>query len=170
MDDEIAAGNVSNAVHRDLFGNWSKKDIQLLGAAEMMDLWQHDPPLTDDARSRAARRPQLQEPLVEDLLKRALERVQAGLPKELSARARRRGPRVPAGNAQQHVSQLEARGSNARFPAPAASGAQHETKIIDQTSAAAGRPTASPRRQGAGWTPPRAASSSRTPTSSSPKT
>ncbi|HEY3448760.1 MAG TPA: phosphatidylserine/phosphatidylglycerophosphate/cardiolipin synthase family protein [Myxococcales bacterium] len=139
LDDEINAGNVASAVTKDFLGNWSKKDIQLLGAAEMMDLWLHDPQLSDAQKAELRANPELQKPMVEDLVHRALERVQADLPADLKRQPSDGDVEFLHEQAKQLVSQLEARGSNQRFQTGGLPQRSTETKIIDQTSSAAGR-------------------------------
>ncbi|MGC4117432.1 MAG: phosphatidylserine/phosphatidylglycerophosphate/cardiolipin synthase family protein [Myxococcales bacterium] len=138
LDDELAT-SVASPVGKDFLGNWSKKDIQLLGAAEMMDLWLHDPQLSDAQKAEIRANPKLLEPMVEDLVQRALERVQADLPKDLKRKPSDSDLEFLRTNAQQMVTQLEARGSSARFHTAGFGEHQTEAKIIDQTSAAAGR-------------------------------
>ena len=136
IDDELKVGSASQKVTKDLLGNWDKRDLQLVGAAELMDLWLQEPQLTDPQKAELRAKPDLQKPMAEDLVRRALERVQVTLP-----------GRKPTEDdlaflneqATQLVSQLEARGSSHRFKANGLPEHSTQAKILDQTSAIAGR-------------------------------
>jgi phosphatidylserine/phosphatidylglycerophosphate/cardiolipin synthase-like enzyme len=131
IDAEIEHG-VVDEVEGDRFGNWDKKDIQLLGAAELMDLWLHDPSFTDVQKASLRADPSQLQPLADALVQRALDRVATQL-KRAPSDADREFLAEQAGELVKH---LEARGSAERLRATRLPERQTEVKIIDQTSAA----------------------------------
>ena len=139
FDAELVDDDFVDEIGRDLFGNWDKKDIQLLGACELMDLWLHDPAL-DEAQKAALRAdPAGLKPLADSLVQRALDRVASQLPTKLKRAPSDKDRAFLAEQAGLLVKQLEARGSAARFQAERLPERATEAKIIDQTSAAGTR-------------------------------
>lgn len=135
FDAEVGSG-AAQKVGKELFGNWDKKDVELLGAYELMDLWLNDPKLSDAEKVQLRADPAARTKLAEGLLERALQRLPGDLPAKLRREPKEDEVEMLRGLANQLVGHLEARGSakTALLPERAT-----EAKIIDQTSAAAGR-------------------------------
>lgn len=139
MDAELANEGAAVEVSKDLLGNWSKKDLQLIGAAELMDLWLHDPAFTDAEKAALRAAPEGKQALVRDLVARAVKRLREAVPEGL-----RREP-SDADLAKLHelgtelVDQLEARGSAQKYLAGRPPERSSEAKILDQTSTAGKR-------------------------------
>lgn len=135
MEDELAHPEVISKVHPDLLGNWKKRDAELLGAYLMMDMWLKDPALTAAEKSAHRADPSLRTKLVDDLVGRTLQ----ALPGEGIMRTLSKNElgflKVQAASL---VNQLESRGSRAAYQESKVSHAT-EVKILDQTSAVAGR-------------------------------
>ena len=136
---ELQNGGASHAVSKDLLGNWDKKDIQLLGAYEMMENWLKAPPLSTEQKTALRADKAGQAKLASELVQQSLAQVQQDLPP-----AQRREPskgdlEFLTAQATQLVTHLEARGSRAHYDAGASMIHQTEAKIIDQTSAASGQ-------------------------------
>jgi putative cardiolipin synthase len=139
FDAELANGGASHAVSRDRLGNWDKKDIQMLGAYELMQVWLKAPPFTEDQKTALRGDPAAQAALAGELVKSALAQVQADLPEQLRREPSKDDLEFLNQQATVLVTHLEARGSRARYDAGASSTHQTEAKIIDQTSAASGK-------------------------------
>lgn len=130
FEDEFKNDDVVYRVKPDRFGNWSKKDIELLGAASMMDHWLKAPPLSE-AEKDALRAGD--KATVEKFAKEAIDHALADLKKQGVTRK-------PSGRdmdalrklAGELVSNPELRGSY-RTERPKIAG---EVKVIDRVSSA----------------------------------
>ena len=140
FDAELVNGGASQPVNKDLFGNWDKKDLQLLGAYELMDAWTKAPAFSEAEKATLRGSEPARAELASKLTDEALARAQAFLPPALRrtpSDADRAFVRAQADGLAMH---LETRGSRVRYDAVGAAGTrQTEVKIIDQTSAAAGK-------------------------------
>ncbi|MBI5549266.1 MAG: phosphatidylserine/phosphatidylglycerophosphate/cardiolipin synthase family protein [Deltaproteobacteria bacterium] len=140
FDVEVNQGaHVADPVTPDFMGNWDKKDIQLLGAAELMDLWLHDPVLSDAKKAELRANPEALKPFAADLVERALKRATDGLPANLKREPSDSDREFLNGLAADLVKHLEARGSAQTFPTGRLPERSTQTKILDQTSAAGTR-------------------------------
>ncbi|MFT3711134.1 MAG: phosphatidylserine/phosphatidylglycerophosphate/cardiolipin synthase family protein [Archangium sp.] len=136
---ELKNGNASKPVHKDLLGNWDKKDIQLLGAYEMMNAWLKAPALSEDQKTALRADPGARDKLAAELVSSTLVTVQKDLPEKLRREPSKKDLEFLNEQAKALVSHLEARGSRAHYDAGTSMNHQTEVKIIDQTSAAAGQ-------------------------------
>jgi phosphatidylserine/phosphatidylglycerophosphate/cardiolipin synthase-like enzyme len=126
---------VASHISPDRFGNWVKRDIELLGAYHLMDLWMHEPALSEaecaalraDAPRRSA--------MADDLVKRAV----AALPAEGITRtpSQRELDSLKA-MATELVGYTRTRGASTTYDRDA-NFYDAEVKIVDQTSQASGR-------------------------------
>jgi cardiolipin synthase C len=140
FDAELANGGASKPVSKDLFGNWDKKDIQLLGAYEMMNNWLKAPAFSEAQKAELRADNTKLAALSEELVNSSLSAIQNDLPEKLKRAPSDKDMTFLREQAGKLVSQLEARGSKASFDAGAAGNTrQTDVKIIDQTSAAAGQ-------------------------------
>ncbi|MHB8876611.1 MAG: phospholipase D-like domain-containing protein [Myxococcaceae bacterium] len=139
FDAELHNGHASHPVHKDRLGNWDKKDIQLLGAFELMDLWLKAPPLTEARKAELRENPEGQKALAAELVGQALARVKGELPAGLQREPSKGDLEFLNEQATALVKNLEARGSRHSFDAGIGATRQTEAKIIDQTSAASGQ-------------------------------
>jgi putative cardiolipin synthase len=139
FDAELRNGDASHPVHKDLFGNWDKKDIQLLGAYEMMNIWVSAPPLSEAEKEAVRADPAKREALAGALVEQALAKVEDVLPPKLKRPPSNADLTFLKEQALALVGHQETRGSRARYEAGAAATRQTEVKIIDQTSAASGQ-------------------------------
>lgn len=128
---------ISHRVHKDLLGNWDKKDIQLVGSAKMMDAWLKAPAFTDAEKEKLRKDPGARTRLATALVEQGLSM----LPATMKGRTASKGDReFLLKNAEELVEQLEARGSYTAFTHGGAMPSRGtEAKIIDETSAANGR-------------------------------
>lgn len=124
-------GTYARPVSADRLGNWVKRDLELLGAYQMMDLWLKDAPMAADAKDAARASPEQQKQLAEDLLARTLPRLQRA-PNERELAFLRE-------NATSLVHHLEARGSRHAYDANNHDVHAGDSKILDQTSTAGER-------------------------------
>ena len=138
FDAELKNGGASQPVRKDLLGNWDKKDLQLLGAYELMDAWTKAPAFTDAEKAALRAGGPAREQLAAKMAEEALVRAQADLPPALRRAPSDSDRAFVRAQADGLVTHLETRGSRARYDAGAANVRQTEAKIIDQTSAAAG--------------------------------
>lgn len=138
FDAELNNGGASKAVTKDVLGNWSKKDIQLLGSYELMQAWTKAPALNDAQKAQLKADPALQKSMASELVKQALVEVQKSLPEKLKRTPSNGDVEFLTEQALQLVTHTETRGSRAAYETN--SKTQHDTqaKIIDQTSAASG--------------------------------
>ncbi len=139
FDAELANGGASHAVAKDRLGNWDKKDIQLLGAYEMMNVWLKAAPLSTDQKTALRADPAGRAKLAGELVQQSLAAVQKDLPAGLRREPSKGDLEFLTTQAEQLVTHLEARGSRAHYDAGAATVHQTEAKIIDQTSTASGQ-------------------------------
>lgn len=139
FDAELVNGGASHAVSKDRLGNWDKKDIQMLGAYEMMDVWLKAPAFSEGQKTALRGDKVAQAKLAAELVQSVLPKVQADLPEKLRREPSKDDLEFLTEQATALVTHLEARGSRAHYDAGAASTHQTEAKIIDQTSAASGQ-------------------------------
>lgn len=141
FDAELANGGASHAVSADRLGNWDKKDLQLLGAYELMNTWLKAPPFTTAQKDALRADKPAQAKLAAELVQQAVAAAQKDLPEKLRREPSEDDLAFLTDQATALVTHLEARGSRAHYDAGAAQVHQTEAKIIDQTSAAAGQRT-----------------------------
>ena len=141
FDAELQNGGASHAVHKDLLGNWDKKDIQLLGSYEMMKTWLAAPAFTEAQKAALRADPAARTKLAQELVQGALATVQTELPEKLRRAPSKDDLAFLTTQAESLVSNLEARGSRAHYQATNSTLHDTEAKIIDQTSAASGQRT-----------------------------
>lgn len=127
-------GEVARPVKKDRLGNWSKKDIELIGAHEMMNFWLNDPVLSQAEKTALRADPAARQKLAADLVKRAVAQLQVDLPKRAPDKSDLKRLNELA---IELVNQLEARGSRQQYLANRLSAHDSEVKILDQTSEAA---------------------------------
>jgi putative cardiolipin synthase len=137
FDAEIQPGGPAKPVSKDFLGNWSKKDIQLIGSYVMMDEWLKAPAFTAAEKEALRKDPSLKKPYVDAIMNKTLARVQTELPEKLRREPSDHDKEFLTKMATQLVDQLEMRGSQASFHAGAAK-MTHDSQatILDQTSAA----------------------------------
>ena len=132
---EFTNSHVTHKIRKDLLGNWRRRDLELIGAYVMMDLWLKDPPLTADEKTTLKSDAGVQEQTVEDLVTRAVER----LPQEgISRKPSKRELKKLRDWARELLSYAQMRGRYGRFDRTQAT---HEgiVKILDRTSTATDR-------------------------------
>ncbi|MGV3621200.1 MAG: phospholipase D-like domain-containing protein [Archangium sp.] len=132
---ELKNGDASQKVTKDVLGNWSKKDIQLVGAFELMEAWTKAPALDAATKDKLRTDPTLQAQMADQFVKLALAEVSKTVKREPSSS----DVEFLTEQALALVKHAETRGSRAQYVAN--QGNQHDTqaKIIDQTSAASGQ-------------------------------
>lgn len=74
---EYGAPWINDKVTPELFGNWVKRDLELLGAYAVMDSWLKDTPLTAQEKEAARTTPEIREQLAEELYQDVLARLPA---------------------------------------------------------------------------------------------
>jgi putative cardiolipin synthase len=138
FDAELVGGAASK-VHKDLLGNWVKRDLELVGAYEMMDLWLNAPPYTEGQKAALRKDPEARKKIAHGMVLAALEKLKTEPIEALRRKPNEREIETLEELAPQLIEQLEARGSHStylknRLP-------EHDTvaKIIDQTSTAGTR-------------------------------
>lgn len=136
---ELHNGDAAHPVQKDLFGNWDKKDIQLLGAWEMMQAWTRAPALSEADKQALRTDPAKREAMASALVEQALGKVQGDLPDKLKREPSKGDREFLHEQALALVTHAEARGSRAKFDAGAGTTHATQAKIIDQTSAASGQ-------------------------------
>jgi cardiolipin synthase C len=137
FDAEIKPGGPAAPVTKDILGNWSKKDLQLIGSYVMMDEWLKAPLFTAAEKEALRKDPALKKPYVEALMKQTLERLPGELPEKLRRAPSEHDLEFLTAQATQLVNQLELRGTQASYRASASTKThQSDAKILDQTSAA----------------------------------
>ncbi len=139
FDAELVNGGASHAVSKDRLGNWDKKDIQMLGAYEMMNVWLKAPAFSEDQKTALRGDKGAQATMAAELVQSALAQVQVDLPEKLRREPSQDDREFLTDQALQLVTHLEARGSRAHYDTSLSSTRQSEAKIIDQTSAASGQ-------------------------------
>lgn len=139
FDAELANGNASVPVTKDVLGNWSKKDLQLLGAWEMMNAWVQAPAFTEAQKAELRANPEGRKAFVADLVTKALAEAQKSLPEKLRREPSDDDKEFMTELATRLVDNLEARGSRAAYALGGSGTHATEAKILDQTSAASGK-------------------------------
>lgn len=131
---ELKNGDAAQAVTKDFLGNWSKKDIQLVGSYELMNAWTKAPALDAAKKEQLRTDPALQKSMATEFVKLALAETSKTVKREPSSS----DIEFLTEQALALVKHAETRGSRAAYVAN--QGKQHDTqaKIIDQTSAASG--------------------------------
>lgn len=130
FDVEYGAPWITSKVGKDWFGNWTKRDLELLGAYKMMDLWLKDKPLSPEAKAELRTSEASREAQAEQLLESAL----AKLPEEgIDRTASKRERKILLKLAQELVGYTEMRGS---YHAAEPKVHDAEVKIVDKTSSA----------------------------------
>lgn len=127
--------DISVPVKKDMFGNWDKKDIQLIGTAKMMDWWLKAPPFSEAEKARLRADPAARSAVAAELVEKAI----AALPAFIDRKPSDKDRKFLLAQGEQLAGQVETRGSNRTFHSGALPERQTEAKVIDQTSAANGR-------------------------------
>lgn len=128
FDVEFGAPWIADRVKGDWFGNWTKRDLELLGAYKMMDLWLKDSPLSDEAKAKLRDSENDRKAAAAELVERALTRLpEEGLDRQASKRERKKLLKL----AEELVGYTELRGS---YHAEAPHLHDAEIKVIDKTS------------------------------------
>lgn len=128
FDVEFGAPWITSPIKKDSLGNWVKRDIELIGAYKMMDLWLKDKPLDASEKDTLRKSPEARAEAAENLMNQAL----ACLPEEgIDRAAGNREKKSLMKLAKELVSYTEMRGSY-HAEAPAVHDA--EVKIVDKTS------------------------------------
>lgn len=126
---------VASPVTPDVVGNWSRRDIELLGAYHLMDAWMNEAPLSESEGTALRNDPQRRSAMAARMVERALAGVRAdGITREPSSRERESLTRM----ANELAGYTHTRGS-ARTYDREAHFFNAEVKIVDQTSVASGR-------------------------------
>ncbi len=121
-------------VRPDLLGNWVRRDLELIGAHRLMDLWMTDPrPLGAGERDALRRDPVARAEAAEALLARGLAALADAFPGR-TPDARERA--VLGRLAHELASQPELRGAHARFVEGEGAHRAVELKVLDRASAA----------------------------------
>lgn len=136
---ELTNGDASHRVTRDFLGNWSKKDIQLLGAWELMQAWTRAPQLTDAQKQQLRTDPAMQQKMAGALVQQVQGAIQNDLPAELKRAPSSSDLEFLNEQALKLVTHAEARGSRALYEQRQSTAHDTQAKIIDQTSAASGQ-------------------------------
>lgn len=133
FDAEFEQDGLHFQVYGDTFGNWRKRDLELAGAALMMDAWLNAPPFTDAEKVRLREdkgaRKAMAEQLLQDLMPRLAADGHDRAPGALSRMGLTRMARELAGYP-------ELRGANRGFDHRAEMHQGVEMKVLDRVSAA----------------------------------
>lgn len=133
MDAELQHEHIVSKVSKDRLGNWYKRDLELIGAYLLMDVWLKDSAFTAAEKAALRASPSARAALAADLVQRAVAR----LPSEQIHRAPAdRELTFLTGLAEKLVEQLEARGSRHRYEARQKTDHVTQVKVLDQTSVA----------------------------------
>lgn len=127
--------DISVPVKKDMFGNWDKKDIQLIGTAKMMDAWLKAPAFSEPEKQKLRADPAARTALATGLVEQGI----AALPASISRKPSKADREFLLAQAEQLVTQVETRGSFRTFSSAALPLRDTQAKVIDQTSAANGR-------------------------------
>jgi len=128
FDVEYGAPLITSKVGPDRFGNWVPRDLELLGAYKIMDLWLKDKPLNADEKAHLRSSEDGRKEAAAELLEKALEKLpEEGIDRAASKRERKNLMKV----AMELVGYTEMRGS---YHAPEPKVHDAEVKIIDKTS------------------------------------
>jgi cardiolipin synthase C len=132
---ELVRDNVVQRVRPDLFGNWVKRDLELLGAYCLMDLWLHDPAPTATEAESLRTDSGTRQAVAADLVERALARLPAeGMARAPNDRERKKLTEL----ALELAAYPDMRGSAAAYDASAELH-DAQVQILDQTAAVGGR-------------------------------
>lgn len=127
--------SVASHVTPDMLGNWSRRDIELVGAYHLMNSWMNDTPLSETERTALRNDPQRRSAMAARLVEQALAGVRTdGITRAPSSRERESLTRM----ANELVGYTHTRGS-ARTYDREANFHSAEVKVVDQTSIASGR-------------------------------
>lgn len=130
FDVEYGSPWITSKVGKDWLGNWVPRDLELLGAYKLMDLWLKDKPMSAEAKAELRNSEESRQQQAEQLLERALEK----LPEEgIDRSANRRERKILMKLATELVGYTELRGS---YWAPEPKTHDAEVKIVDKTSSA----------------------------------
>jgi cardiolipin synthase C len=128
FDVEYGAPWITSRVGADVFGNFVRRDLELLGAYAMMDSWLKQPPLNASRREELRSNEESRTEAAEALLEAALERLPAeGATREPNAWDKKNLRKL----AQELVKYPELQGTYNRPQQPVHDG---EVKILDKTS------------------------------------
>jgi putative cardiolipin synthase len=133
------AGDHIHRVRADRFGNWVPRDIELVGAYVMMDLWLKDPPLAETEKAALRDGSDLRQTMAEALVERTIARLAADLPEALRRVPEKRELAFLSDNALALVAHPEARGSATALLSLRSPERDGVARILDQTSVAGTR-------------------------------
>ena len=120
---------INHPIHKDLLGNWRKRDIELLGAYSMMDQWLKAPVLDEAAKDKLRHSPEEKQAWADQLVTQTCQQLpHLGVERNPSKKDRAALQKM----AMDLVGYPEMRGSYYDDQQPAF---QAEVKIIDKTSA-----------------------------------
>jgi phosphatidylserine/phosphatidylglycerophosphate/cardiolipin synthase-like enzyme len=122
--------NVSSAVGNGLWGNLQSREVELIGAYVLMDLWMHEAPLSPAKKQALRGDEKARTRLAEDLVKRAVARLPA---EGVKAQPDWSEITILTELATELVNNLELAGGARRTPAPTRQGV--DARIVDRTSA-----------------------------------
>lgn len=125
---EYGAPWINDKIRPDLLGNWVRRDLELLGAYAMMDIWLKEAPFPEDLKARLRTSEEERERQAQTLLSAALARLPAeGIHREPGRRERKNLEKL----ARELVGYPELRGS---YHQPQGTLHEAEIKILDRTS------------------------------------
>jgi putative cardiolipin synthase len=125
---EYGAPWINSKVGKDWFGNWVPRDLELMGAYKIMDLWLKDKPLSAESKNELRSSEDSRKAQASELLERALSQLpEEGIERAANKRERKNLMKV----AEELVGFTELRGS---YWAPEPKVHEAEVKIIDKTS------------------------------------
>jgi len=128
FDVEYGAPWITGNVRPDMLGNWVKRDLELLGAYKMMDLWIKDKPLSAEDKAHLRTSEEGRHGAAQQLLERVLEALpEEGMERSASKRERKNLLKL----AEELVGYTELRGSYHDAAPPVH---EAEVKVIDKTS------------------------------------
>ncbi len=133
------AGDHVHRVKADRLGNWTRRDIELVGSYAMMDLWLKDPGLTETRKAAVRDGPDLRQTMAEALVERTIARLATDLPTALLREPDDREREFLHDNALALVQHPEACGSAIALLAQRSPERDGSAKILDQTSVAGTR-------------------------------
>lgn len=125
---EYGAPWINHKVRPDFLGNWVKRDLELIGAYSLMDIWLKDAPFTEDEKSTLRASEEAREKQAQTLLSQTIQRLPSeGMTREVSKRERKNLETL----ARELVKYPELRGSY-NEPQPVVH--EGDVKILDKTS------------------------------------
>jgi len=128
FDVEYGAPLITSKVGPDRFGNWVPRDLELLGAYKLMDIWLKDKPLSVEQKGHLRTSEDGRKEAAAELLEKALEKLpEEGIDRSASKRERKNLMKL----AVELVGYTEMRGS---YHAAEPKIHDAEVKIIDKTS------------------------------------